>query len=95
MCLPKLCIAIGASRCSVADSDKVDCGYFGITQEQCEGNGCCWKESNIDGVPFCFYKVGESEGSASHSFNYRLGIFLLSVGKPWDTNTKYTTTCRL
>ena len=79
------------------DSDKVDCGYFGITQEQCEGNGCCWKESNIDGVPFCFYKVGESEGSASHSVIIGLGYFyfLLRVGKLWDTNTKYTATCRL
>jgi len=76
------------------DSDKVDCGYFGITQEQCEGNGCCWKESNIGGVPYCFHKVGESEGSVSHSL-FRLGIFLSNVGKLWDTNTKYIATCRL
>jgi len=95
MFFPNVLLAIGAGECNVADSDKVDCGYFGINQEQCEGNGCCWKESNIAGVPYCFHKVGESEGSHLVITCLRNFYILLSVGKPWDTDTKYTATCRL
>ena len=50
-------------ECDVGDSGKVDCGYFGIIQAGCEANGCCWKESSVSGVPYCFHKVGESERS--------------------------------
>ena len=53
------CLTIG--RCEVQeDSDKVNCGYVGIIQTQCEAKGCCWKEPSVSGVPFCFHKVGES-----------------------------------
>ena len=61
MCLPKLCIAIGTGSCTTEDSKKVDCGHVGITQPECESQKCCWKESNVPGVPYCFHKVGESE----------------------------------
>ena len=57
-----MCIlAIG--ECDVGDSDKVDCGYFGINQVQCEANNCCWKESSVSGVPYCFHRIGESDGN--------------------------------
>ena len=39
----------------------MDCGYFGIDKAECEANNCCWKESSVSGVPYCFHKVGESD----------------------------------
>ena len=24
-------------------SDKVDCGYMGVDQQQCQDKGCCWQ----------------------------------------------------
>jgi len=46
----------GTGSCTTEDSKKVDCGHVGITQQQCVGKKCCWKESNIGGVPYCFFE---------------------------------------
>ena len=35
-------------------SNRVDCGYPGITQYSCIRRGCCW-DTNDSGVPPCFY----------------------------------------
>ncbi|XP_076811464.1 alpha-amylase A-like [Clavelina lepadiformis] len=43
------------SSCSMSDSIKQDCGHFGIDQKGCENGGCCWAESVISGVPWCFH----------------------------------------
>jgi len=40
--------------CSV--SNKVDCGYLGIDQSECQSTGCCWAESSVQGEPWCFQK---------------------------------------
>ena len=36
--------------------DRVNCGYGGMTQAQCEAKGCCYDEKEW-GVPWCFNKV--------------------------------------
>jgi hypothetical protein len=41
--------------CSISDT-KYDCGYFGITKEQCEARFCCWRPSENN---WCFYKKGD------------------------------------
>jgi len=41
--------------CSVSDSAKRDCGFSGITSTGCVETGCCWAESGVNGVPWCFY----------------------------------------
>lgn len=51
---------INAAQCSVADYDRVDCGYVGITQSQCQSKGCCWASSTTNGIPWCFYQQGAS-----------------------------------
>lgn len=45
--------------CSISDV-KYDCGYFGITQEQCEARFCCWRPSDNQEDNWCFYKKGDS-----------------------------------
>ena len=48
------------STCTVADSEKVDCGFVGINQSQCETKGCCWVPSSKSGLPWCFNKGGDT-----------------------------------
>ena len=31
-----------SSTCAVSDYAKIDCGYTGIQQNDCEAKGCCW-----------------------------------------------------
>ncbi|RHZ75901.1 hypothetical protein Glove_208g170 [Diversispora epigaea] len=44
--------------CSFSNSSN-DCGYFGITKEQCEYRGCCWRPSTDPKAKWCFYKKGK------------------------------------
>jgi hypothetical protein len=34
------------SQCLTNTSARVDCGYAGITQQQCVSKGCCWSPVN-------------------------------------------------
>jgi len=44
------------SKCDAEDHGKVDCGFVGVTQDMCEGIGCCWKPSTPGGgTPWCFF----------------------------------------
>ena len=38
---------------------REECGYGGINQEECEKKNCCWKESSIDKVPWCFQGIDD------------------------------------
>jgi glucoamylase len=40
------------AQCSV--SKKVDCGYYGINQNQCESKGCCWVPNVPSTEPWCY-----------------------------------------
>nr|XP_039258219.1 integumentary mucin C.1-like [Styela clava] len=44
----------GEVSCSVTETSRQECGYYGIQQNECENNGCCWAESNLSGVPWCY-----------------------------------------
>ena len=49
-----------AANCAV--TNKVDCGYSGINQQQCETKGCCWVPTNPNpnNDPWCFFASGFS-----------------------------------
>lgn len=51
----------GGEQCAVSDYDKRDCGFLGVTQDACEGKGCCWAASS-GGSPWCFEKRGSGGG---------------------------------
>ena len=39
----------------IAPSERVECGFYGITRETCESTrGCCY-DSSVSGVPHCFH----------------------------------------
>eukprot|EP01012_Entosiphon_sulcatum_P031968 TRINITY_DN406_c0_g1_i1.p1 TRINITY_DN406_c0_g1~~TRINITY_DN406_c0_g1_i1.p1 ORF type:complete len:435 (-),score=67.90 TRINITY_DN406_c0_g1_i1:1243-2547(-) len=44
-----------APSCTV--QRRVDCGFVGITEQQCVAQGCCWVpvSPNPDNLPWCFY----------------------------------------
>lgn len=53
-----------ASCSSITASDRMDCGYSGISQSTCESSGCCWvpyENSGGSNVPWCFYSEPPSE----------------------------------
>jgi len=45
--------------CKVSDNDKKDCGWMGVDQRGCEDLGCCWAESKMPNIPWCFFGVDE------------------------------------
>ena len=45
--------------CGQYDPMKEDCGHRGITQQQCEKNGCCYAESSTSGIPWCFKGIDD------------------------------------
>ena len=45
--------------CAQHDQLKEDCGFYGITQEQCEERDCCYGQPSIDGKPWCFKGIDD------------------------------------
>merc|ERR1719189_3341829 len=58
------------AQCEVAESDRNECGFYGIDEPGCLNNGCCWRSSGIQGVPWCFQGV---QTLRSSSFNQDVG----------------------
>ena len=38
---------------------RKDCGWAGITQEECENKGCCYAQSSIQNVPWCYNGIDD------------------------------------
>lgn len=43
-------------ECAIPSTEKVECGFPGITEPQCVDKGCCYKHSGSPNVPFCYDK---------------------------------------
>jgi alpha-glucosidase (family GH31 glycosyl hydrolase) len=53
---------VSSTSCSVDNSMKADCGYFGIQESGCLSKGCCWYAVNDGGkTPWCFYGTQSSD----------------------------------
>lgn len=55
-----------ASTCSVSSSQKKDCGYIGVTEDDCVKKNCCWQSvaNSTDGdIPWCYYPSEAVKGS--------------------------------
>ena len=50
---------VSYSECQMSAFDRLDCGYYGISTEQCASRDCCWEESVIPGVPWCFHTISK------------------------------------
>ena len=52
--------------CEVNNLNKVNCGYMGITKASCEHLLCCYEETAISNVPWCFHQgEGGSEPTST------------------------------
>lgn len=47
--------------CDASKENRIECGYSGVDQVECEGNGCCWSPLE-DGSkePWCFTPGGRT-----------------------------------
>ena len=43
-------------NCTLPIKNRIDCGYFGITKEECLGRGCCWVPCTEGRGPWCFLR---------------------------------------
>ena len=41
-------------NCDVQDTEKQDCGSYGIDKRACERKGCCWDTGHGHNIPDCF-----------------------------------------
>ncbi|CAK8676430.1 unnamed protein product [Clavelina lepadiformis] len=48
-------------------SSKVDCGYMGVTQSECEASGCSWCPVSGGNDPWCIYTSDGSTGGGTGS----------------------------
>ena len=48
------------SECLVIEqSERLNCGYDGMTSSQCKEKGCCYQDNVASGVPHCFMRKTE------------------------------------
>ena len=80
-----------SQQCDLQDPQKVDCGFMGIDQSQCEAKGCCWKPAFsfmklVGDTPWCFYPSGQNpcekinwDGSSGPGFDsdFESGMYKL------------------
>ena len=48
-------VIVNTECAAIPDSERVDCGWSGITRLECEANLCCYSSS---GSKPCYYKGG-------------------------------------
>jgi len=66
-----------ADVCDMEDGERLDCwdGKFSLNAEACFSRGCCWKTHETPGVPWCYWRAGESPKSdveACNAVQYRV-----------------------
>jgi len=77
---------VKAQTCSVDTFQRNECGYAGITQDECTSKGCCYDSSvgSSSGIPWCYSNGINSEYSLSQlsPTDYGLqGILTISKGQ--------------
>jgi len=60
-------------------NDRVECGYFGINEAQCEYRGCCWSPTTASGQPWCYYERGNILLKSHNSSTTGTGCLFLVV----------------
>ena len=72
--LSAVAVSMVVSDCSVPDSSKIDCGYVGITQSECQASGCCWAQASNSEIPWCFKQAG-----SGNCFGYQVRLTSLCL----------------
>ncbi|XP_042122637.1 trefoil factor 1 [Peromyscus maniculatus bairdii] len=45
-----------AETCTMTPRERVNCGFPGVTAEQCKQRGCCFDDT-VRGFPWCFHPL--------------------------------------
>ena len=53
---------VSHKECVIEDAERLDCGYYGISDQECYSRDCCWTESKIPGVPWCYHSISKYAG---------------------------------
>ena len=51
--------SMAQNSCTVSESERIECGFVGITEDGCTARGCCWRRSDTNNVPWCFQQNSE------------------------------------
>jgi alpha-glucosidase len=65
LCFSLFLLNVVSESCTV--SNRVDCGYDGINEAQCEARSCCWAPQQNS--PYCFYSAGTAPQWTVQSLN--------------------------
>jgi len=81
--------------CEIDAYKREDCGYYGINKSDCESRGCCWVESNISGIPWCFHpktiKTSTTSTTTTTTTTTKRTITTTTIMKTTTTTTTTTT----
>mmetsp|Transcript_61789 Transcript_61789/g.122261 ORF Transcript_61789/g.122261 Transcript_61789/m.122261 type:complete len:653 (-) Transcript_61789:263-2221(-) len=47
-------------QCSILGTQRINCGWQGISRAQCTQKGCCYRDSQTPGVPHCYYTLEDA-----------------------------------
>ena len=50
---------VSFKECNLDPGLRQDCGFHGITYDQCRQRGCCYSETTTTGVPWCYHSKRE------------------------------------
>ncbi|XP_040588194.1 trefoil factor 3-like [Mesocricetus auratus] len=53
-------VGLALSECKVPPEHRKDCGFPGISEEECNHRGCCF-DSSILRAPWCFFLLHQTE----------------------------------
>ncbi|XP_038616504.1 trefoil factor 3-like [Tachyglossus aculeatus] len=53
-------VGLSPNQCAVPPNLRVDCGYPGVSPQQCNNRGCCF-DSTVPQVPWCYSPLQEEE----------------------------------
>ena len=67
ICCFLLTLVHGSDECDVDSKARIECGWAGITKEQCEHGGCCFSDHVADTF-WCF--AGRTQRSKSWTLSH-------------------------
>ena len=76
------CVLFSADQCKQYPHSRAECGWAGITQQQCESKGCCYDES-VPNVKWCFRGESESQSLENKFVEYKRVYTATDPSKLW------------
>jgi len=82
-----LCVLLALAaddQCDIAEPQRRDCGFMGVTQGECVSKGCCWKPAANGNAPWCFYSSHGPQPSPAPAPASQCVLKYESTGAPFS-----------